>query len=291
MASTNFHVTLHHLSPDAKTVGVAYTNEQLAEVTPAQLRVLLHALSNAAARLSLYEPATPEIRIKTERSAFVVRTRHRRLCLVGWEARLRGEEHSISHILSTVTGTAAEAAKTPTEPDRTGASGSNSPLGSGGSKSPLGTESNPPFPSAKEAESETTGGLPRWAKIAGLAALIVGFNATTIYLVFYRTGPSLAPQSTPVAEFETGALLAKAAGEYETGGLEGDRRLIIEPSGNVRVAKYGPERAILQETTRTAKGGTVKGKVMLITSDPATIELKDQDSVIYFGTTYRRRNR
>lgn len=290
MPSTNFHVTLHHLSPDAKTVGVGYTNEQLSDVTPAQLRLLLQALSAAASRLTIYEPATPEIRIKTDRSAFVVRTRHRRLCLVGWEARLRGEEHSIGHILNTITGTAAETAKTPGEADRGGSAGSTSPLGSGGGKAPLGTESNPPFAAAKP-EIETGGGLPRWAKIAGLAFLIVGFNATTIYLVFYRTGPTLAPQSTPVAEFETGALLAKAAGEYETGGLEGDRRLIIEPGGNVRVAKYGPERAILQETIRTAKGGTVKGKVMLITSDPATIEIKDQDSVIYFGTTYKRRNR
>lgn len=284
MASTNFHVTLHHLSPDAKTVGVAFTNEQLLDVTPAQLRTLLQSLSRAASRITIYEPATPEIRIKTDRSAFIVRTRHRRLCLVGWEARLRGEEHTIGHILSTVTGATTEPFAANGEADRTG---SNPPMGS---RSPISTASNPPFPVAKP-EVEAPGGIPRWAKIASLAALIVGFNATTIYLVFYRTGPTLAPQSTPIAEFETGALLAKAAGEYETGGLEGDRRLVIEPGGNVRVAKYGPERAILQETNRTAKGGTVKGKVMLITSDPATIEVKDQDTVVYFGTTYKRRNR
>jgi hypothetical protein len=30
---------------------------------------------------------------------------------------------------------------------------------------------------------------------------------------------------------------------------------------------------------------------MLITSDPATIEVKDQDTVLYFGTTYKRRSR
>lgn len=282
MPSANFHVTLHHLSPDAKTVGVAYTNEQLSDVTPAQLRMLLQSLSRAATRISLYEPATPEIRIKSDRSAFIVRTRHRRLCLVGWEARLRGEEHSVTHILNTVTGATADPVA--------GEAERNSQGTTGGSQNPLGTASNPPFPVEKP-EAETAGRIPRWAKICLLATVIIGFNATTIYLVFYRTGPSLAPQSTPVAEFETGALLAKAAGEYETGGLEGDRRLIIEPSGNVRVAKYGPERAILQETTRTTKGGTVKGKVMLITSDPATIELKDQDTVVYFGTTYKRRNR
>jgi hypothetical protein len=288
MASANFSVTLHHLSPDAKTVGVAYNNEQLADVTPTQLRVLLQSLSRTAAKISIYEPATPEIRIKSDRSAFLVRTRHRRLCLVGWEARLRGEEHSVAHILNTVAGAIAD----PTAAGEGDRFGSNPPVGAPreGSRSPVGTASNPPFPIDKT-ERESPGSIPRWAKISVLAALIVAFNATTIYLVFYRTGPSLAPQSTPVAEFETGALLAKAAGEYETGPLEGDRRLVIESGGNVRVAKYGPERAILQETIRTAKGGTVKGKVMLITSDPATIEVKDQDTVLYFGTTYKRRSR
>jgi len=270
-------------------VGVADANEQLSDVNPAQLRLLLQALSNAASRLTIYEPATPEIRIKTERSAFVVRTRHRRLCLVGWEARLRGEEHTVGHILNTVTGTAADNTKAG-ETDRTGAGGSNSPLGNGGSKSPIDTESNPPFATAKP-DAEAEGRLPRWAKIAGLALLIIGFNATTIDLVFDNSGPTLAPQSTPVAEFETGALLAKAAGEYETGGLEGDRRLIIEPGGNVRVAEIRPRARDFAGDHPHGQGGTVKGKVMLITSDPATIEVKDQDTIIYFGTTYKRRNR
>ncbi|MBC7367204.1 MAG: hypothetical protein H7343_10410 [Undibacterium sp.] len=297
MAAPTYNVTLHHLSADAKTAGVNYTNEPLMGVSAAQLRALLQGLSEVASRLTIYEPATPEIRIKTERSAFVVRTRHRRLCLLGWENKLRGEEHTIGLILNAVIGT-TDPARIAAEPERRGpasplpdtdgSTAGNPPMRAGGTPQP-GTESNSPFPSAAT-EAETRG-LPRWAKISGLALLIVAFNATTVWLVFFQSAASPVPKSEAIAEFETGALLAKAAGEYETGVQEGDRRLIIEPSGTLRVAKYGPERAILQEAIKTARGGSVNGRVMLITSDPATVEIKDVNTVVYFGTTYRRRSR
>lgn len=296
MAAPSYNVMLHHLSPDAKSAGVNYVNEPLTGVSPAQLRTLLQGLSEVAARITIYEPATPEIRIKTERSAFVVRTRHRRLCLLGWENKLRGEEHTIGLILNTVTGT-AEQAKAGAEAERrgsssplpgAGATGSNPPVRTGGD-SAQGAASNPPFSPA--ATGDETRGWPRWAKIAGLGILIAGFNATTIWLVFFQTPASPMPKTQPVAEFESGALLSKASGEYQTGDQEGDRRLIIEPSGTLRVAKYGPERAILQETMKTARAGALNGRTVLVTSDPTTIEIKDANMVVYFGTTYRRRGR
>jgi len=287
MAASAFNVMLHHLSPDAKSVGMNYAHEQLQEVTTAQLRALLTGLSRAARRFTIYEPAAPEIRIKTDRSAFVVRTRHRRLCLVGWEGKLRGEEHNVGFILSTVTGTAEPAkpevdaaGRGPTAPITARTADSIAPFGTGGGMTFA------PF----KAEVEE-GRIPRWAKIAGLAALIVGFNAVTVWLVFFQEPRTLMPKTEAIPEFETGALLAKAAGEYETGGAEGDRRLIIEPGGNLRLAKYGPERAVLQETTRTSKGGMVNNRQVLVTSDPAVVDIKDANTVVYFGTTYKRRVR
>lgn len=299
MAAPTYNVMLHHLSSDARKAGVSYTNEPLTGVSAAQLRTLLQGLGDVASRLTIYEPATPEIRIKTERNAFVVRTRHRRLCLLGWEAKLRGEEHTVGFILSTVTG-AAETGKAAADTESRGSSSplpgpggttSNPPMRTGG-EVPADTGSNAPFsPTATETE---TRGLPRWAKIAilaSLAILIVGFNATTVWLVFFRAATPVMPKTVPIAEFESGALLAKAAGEYETGDQEGDRRLIIEPTGALRVAKYGPQRAILQETMKTASGGSLNGRVVLVTSDPTAIEIKDPNTVVYFGTTYRRRAR
>jgi hypothetical protein len=309
MAAPTFNVLLNHLSPDAKSVGVNYAHEQLQGVSLEQLRALLHALSVVASRLTIYEPAIPEIRIKTERSSFVVRTRHRQLCLMGWESKLRGEEHTVGLIIGTVTGVIQEVnpAATGAVAERRGSNssipgsgerGGSAPSNGAGGQAPFnGTTSNAPFGSGSRApfgagrKPEPAGGLPRWAKITGLGVLIVALNAFTVWQIFLQPAESPVQPSQPIPDFETTALLAKAAGEYETGGAEGDRRLIIETSGNIRVAKYGPERAILQETTRTAKGGVVGGRTMLITSDPATIEIKDADSVIYFKTTYKRRSR
>jgi hypothetical protein len=301
MAAPTFNVLLNHLSPDAKTVGVNYAHEQLQGLSLEQLRALLQALSVAASRFTIYEPAIPEIRIKTERSSFVVRTRHRQLCLMGWESRYRGEEHTVGLIINTVIGVSnePEPAAVIAGADRRGSNsavprsgeraGSATPVG-GGSQAPFeGTASSAPFGTGRK--PPPAGGLPRWAKIAGLGVLIVAINVFTAWQMFFQPARSPVSASQPIPDFETTALLARAAGEYETGGAEGDRRLIIETSGNIRIAKYGPGRAVLQETTRTAKGGIIDGRTLLITSDPATIEVKDADSVIYFKTIYKRRSR
>jgi hypothetical protein len=299
MATPTYSLILNNLSTDGKTVGVNYTHEQLQGVSLEQLRALLQALSTAASRLTIYEPAVPEIRIKTERSAFVVRTRHRQLCLMGWENKLRGEEHSVGLVLNTITGVAQDpvpAAVSPQGGHSSAFSGAGDPRGSTppsgtASNSPLETESRAQLAPGAGRQPEKEGAFPRWAKIAGLGVLIAAANATTVWLVFFRAVKSPVEASQSIPDFETTELLAKAAGEYETGAAEGDRRLIIETSGNIRVAKYGPQRAILQETTRTAKGGIVNGRTLLITNDPATIEIKDADSVIYFKTTFKRRSR
>jgi hypothetical protein len=264
MAASSYSVTLHHLSPDATAAGLAYPDVQLPEVNTAQLRDLLLALSEVAARLTIYEPSAPEIQIKTDREVFVVRTRYRRLCFVGWETILRGENHSVSYILSTITGS-AEPVKAASKGDRTT---SFSPIAS----------SVPPM---------RAGRVPRWAQIAVLAFLIIGFNATTLWLLL-RPAPTLTPRFELLPEPESRALLAKAAGEYETGAQEGDRRLVISSDGTLRLAKIGAQRSITEERTKTSRGVLVGGRSALITSDASLLEIKDGDTVILYGSTYRR---
>src|SRR4051812_27357419 len=105
-STTTFSVTLHHLSPGAKAAGLGYADEQMPTVTAVELVELLHALSDVASGLTIYEPSNPEIRIKTEREVVVVRTRYRRLCFVGREAQLRGEDHSVAMIMAAASGVA-----------------------------------------------------------------------------------------------------------------------------------------------------------------------------------------
>ena len=265
MAASTFSITLHHLAPGAKAAGLAYPDEQIPSANIAQLRDLLYSLHEVASHLTIYEPSTPEIRIKTDREAFVIRTRYRRLCFVDYETALRGEDHSVAFILSTITGT-VEPVKTALKPERT-ASASHGSAGS---------------PAAMD-----TGRMPRWAKIAAMAVLIVGFNAVTAYLLL-RPVRTPAPQYDLLADSESRALLIKTAGNYETGAAEGDRRLIIRSDGTLLLGKFGSQRTIAEESSRTARGALAQGRAILVTSDPYVLEIKDADTVVLYGSTYRR---
>lgn len=267
MAASNYSVTMHHLAPGATAAGLQYPDEQLANVTPAQLRDLLYALNEVAAGLTIYEPSTPEIRIKTDRDVFVVRTRYRQLCLVGWETTLRGEEHSVPYIVTTVGGGAAEVARiTPVKVERIPTA------------SPLGSD-------ARTIAASNS----RRIRIAIMAVLILGFNAATAWMIFKPT-PSLTPAYELMADAESRALLIKAAGDYQTGTQPGDRRLSIEPDGTLRFAKYGPAQAITEPRVRPSGGAVVAGKSVLVTNDknPVIVEIRNMDTVVCTNTTYHR---
>lgn len=260
-----YHVTLHHLAPGAGAAGLAYPDEQLSAVSLPQLREMLYALGEVASRLTIYEPAAPEIRIKTDREAFVVRTRYRRLCFVGYEAALRGEDHSVAYILTTITGT-TETTKAP-EP-RAERPASAHPL------------------SAGDAPVET-GRVPRWVKIAVMAIIIIGCNGTAAWLLL-RPPTTLAPKFTLMTPAESVALLGQVAGEYRTGSSEGDRRIIIDTTGTARLAKFGPNQTPTQPASKPVRGAIVDGQPALMTGDPAAITLKDADTIVFFGNTYKR---
>jgi hypothetical protein len=266
VATPTYNVTLHHLAPGAVAAGLAYPDEQLPAVPLAQLREMLYALSEVASRLTIYEPSTPEIRIKTDRESFVVRTRYRQLCFVGYEAALRGEDHSVAYILTTITGT-AEAAKAPEpRPDR------------------------PAIVSVRADEAAAdTGSVPRWVKILVMAIIIIGCNATAAWLLL-KPPTTLAPKFTLMTPAESANLLGRVAAEYRTGSQEGDRRIIIDSAGTARFDKFGPNLAPIQPLTKPVRAAFVDGQPALITADPAAITINGPDTIAYFGTTYKRHN-
>ena len=267
MAAQIYSVTLHHLAPGATAAGLQYEDEQLPSVTPVQLRDLLNALSLVAAGLTIYEPSAPEIRIKTDRDVFVVRTRYRQLCLVGWETTLRGEEHSVPYILTTVAGGAPEVTRIAS------AKVERAPVAS------------PLLPDAKLAAASGS----RRTKLIVMTVLILGFNAATAWMLF-KPAPSLTPVYVPMAETDSRTLLIKAAGDYQTGSQPGDRRLSIAPDGTLNFAKYGPAHAITEPRVRSSNGALVAGKPALVTVDkhPAVVEITDADTVVSSNTIYHR---
>jgi hypothetical protein len=259
----SYTVTLHHLAPGAVAAGVAYPDEQLAAVPLSQLRELLYALSEVASRLTIYEPATPEIRIKTDRESFVVRIRYRRLCFVGYEASLRGEEHSVAYILTTITGT-AETAKLPEV-----------------------RYERPAATVAAEATPAEAGRVPRWLKIALMSVVIIGCNGTAAWLLL-KPPATLAPKFSLLTPAESAGLLARVAGEYRTGSQEGDRRIVIDPVGVARFEKFGANLAPIQTVSKPVRGALVDGQQALLTGEPAALTFKDADTVVYFGNLYKR---
>lgn len=264
MSSAAYSVTLHHLSSKASRASLEYADEQILAINLDQLRALLYAFSVTASNLTIYEPSLPEIRVKTDRDVFVIRTRYRRLCLVGWESILRGEDHSVAYILTTITGT-AEPAKAAPKVERAAHASS---------------VSRPPI-----VEKSL---FPRWAKIAVMIVLIIGFNGATAWMLL-KPAPSLLPPHEGLPVLESHALLNKVAGQYETGTKEGDRRMIIDADGTLRLSKYGPQQVVLQERVKSARGGKVENKPALITSEPGVIIIKDDNTLVYFNTTYTRR--
>lgn len=265
MAAPTYSVTLHHLAPGAKAAGLGYAEEPLPAVTGPQLVELLHALSDVASRLTIYEPSTPEIRIKTDRDVYVIRTRYRRLCFVGREALLRGEEHTVTFIMGTITGIAEPVVKAVAAPRAYERPPSASPTGgrSGGI------------------------GLPEWAKIGLMMVLSAVCLGGGVWMLI-RPARSLAPKFDLISSGESSALLLSTAGEYRTGQQEGDRRLIIGSDGTIRIAKYGPAQAIAEELIRTSRGARKDGADALVTTDPYIMLVKGPDTIELFGQTYRR---
>ena len=102
-----------------------------------------------------------------------------------------------------------------------------------------------------------------------------------------RPPPTLVPKHELLSESESRALLVKTSGEYETGTQEGARRLVIDPEGVLRLAKFGPQRTVLEERRKPARGALVDGRTALITADGVVV-LRDADTVVYFGIPYHR---
>lgn len=266
MAAT-YLVTLNHLAPNAREAGLALPPVELPNQNISQLQELLRSFELLAGRLSIFEPSSPEIRIKSDRETFVIRTRNRSLCFIGWEPTLRGEEHTVEFILATVSGNADIARALPR---------------------PEMVPMDRPRVHSTAAE-RAPASKPRRLKFVILAVLILGMNGVTAWILL-RPPPSYAPKHEVLPVAESRVLLERSAGVYVTGTAEGDRRLEILPDGTLKLAKFGPRQAITEERTKTVRGGLANGRPALITSDPYVMEIRDANTVVLYGTTYRRQD-
>jgi hypothetical protein len=58
----------------------------------------------------------------------------------------------------------------------------------------------------------------------------------------------------------------------------------------MQMSKYGQKRAIIEENNKTVRGALTSGKQALLTNDPYLVEIKDTNTVVLYGDTYKRKN-
>jgi len=259
MTPLTFHITLHHLSPEAKVASASQPDLELPRVTVEKLRELLVALAATAARLPAGSEASPEIRIRAGKDTLEVRVSDGQLRFVSWETKAGGVGLNVDQIIARVCFSAPRNEPAPLRPAR------------------------------MHAPAETPEKIPRWLKVSGLIAAIFLINGISVWML-------LKPPPDLLSEFEllpAGAsqeLLNMVAGDYETGVREGDRRLTIQPDGAIQLSKYGEKRAVIEEDSKTVRGALTSGKPALLTNDPYLLEIKDPNTVVLYGDTYKRKS-
>lgn len=257
MTPPTFKLNFRHLTPDGRELGVRHADSELASVDAGQLREILRAMEKAVAQQSPSDPAAPEIRITSPHGVFMVKTANGRLRLHSWSLKSGTREMTVDEIIETVGGKPVE-------------------------------EKHHAHPVAHAPAGKSSDGLlgriPRWVKVALLVVLFGGINAVSGWMLM-RPPPDLLPPHEMLSAAATERLLATVAGEFETGSRPGDRWMTIVRTGNIRVVKYGPKP---DETLLTARAATVNGQEVLITSARSMIEIKDADTLVLFGDTYKR---
>ena len=254
MNSSLFTVTLHHLSTDAKRAGVEYPDGELSQVTEKRLRELIAALAVAGSRD--HKPASPELRIAAPHGRFVIQVSVGRLRFNSWTIRVGGANLTTEQILAIVTGT------------------------------------DDPAEAARVADSFMSGGkqATNWRKIALIAVLILGTNATTAWMLLRPPPPNpFVPEYKLLSAEPAERVLTDVAGEYLTGLGEGTRGLRIMRDGRLQWMKFGPKGVIAEESDLTARAAQSKGHPALYTSTDAVIDILDGSTLMFYGDIYRRK--
>jgi hypothetical protein len=259
MTPQTFHLILHHLSPDAKAASAAQPDHELPKVTVERLRELLVALAATAGHLPAVSEAAPEIRIRAGKDTLEVRVRDGQLRFVSWETKAGGVGLNVDQIIARVCFSAPRSEPAPLRPVRVHA----------------------PAPTSEK--------LPRWLKVSGLIVSIFLINGISVWMLL-KPPPDLLSEFELLPTAASHELLAMVAGDYETGAREGDRRLTIQPDGTMQMSKYGQKRAIIEENNKTVRGALTSGKQALLTNDPYLVEIKDTNTVVLYGDTYKRKN-
>lgn len=254
-------VRLHHLTPGAATAGEHLPDIEQTVSDPAELRKLLAGLAKIAGGPLLPRGTAPEIRIKTVREELIVRIGGGGLRVISWESPMGGSPMTVDRIL--------ESLQPPKEP-------------------PPRPRERPVEVAEEEEEDASPVVSATWLKVVLLGAAILTINGITAWMLL-RPTPDLLPEHVLMEAAEGSRFLRSLAGDFETGSKPGDRLLFLAPTGFLRLATYGRNHEILDETTQVARAARAGERPILVTSEKLSLEIRDTNTIVVFGTTYRRR--
>ncbi len=246
-----FSVVLHHLSPDARRAGIELAEVQLTDVSLWQLRALLNALTELAPKVAY--PVTPEMRITSEGRQFLVQVRDGRVRFSSWSVRSGGGDLTPAQILALIAGT-----------DEAAAAPAGATAGAGDKRR-----------------------RRRIWLIAFIAGGVLGSNGLTAWMLT-RPAPDLLPVHRLLEPDPAQRLLERAAGVYETGQTDGDRRLNLRRDGTVQWFLLGEGKMVVEETTLSTVAAEAGGQPALLAGNRTMIEVRNAATLVYFGDTYRR---
>ena len=78
------------------------------------------------------------------------------------------------------------------------------------------------------------------------------------------------------------------AGAFATGDDEGDRAILIDVGGKIRLQELGPHGAVELEMASTFQLGRRDRKLYLAIANGGQIEVTNRDMIVYFRDVYRR---
>lgn len=254
-------LTLVHLAPDLRSAQPGLDRHEVGVVAPEQLLAVLEQFQQLDPVAN--QEAEPHLLILSGTGRHLVRTERGRLFL--YDAR----DPSVPY--RELTPAEILAAATP----------------------PGGAAPPPAMDPATQLQLERETSM-RWLwRRPGLAvALLAGcvlLNLYTFWPVLHRESVhSSSPTQLITDDAERAALRQAAAGRYTTGGEPGDRGIEIRVDGEVRFTRLrsGGERLVAASTYRFARGEN--GALSLVTPRHGVIEVRNIDTLVYFGDTYRR---
>ena len=250
--ASTFNVTLHHLAPGAKQADATLPDAELLGLTDKKLRELIRALAGLAS--TNLGAASPELRVVAPHGQFVVKVSEGRLRINSWTIKVGGSDLSPDQIFALITG--AEAV----------AEAAGIAVDVGGPK------------------------RSRGGKIALLAALILGTNAVTAWMLTRPPPPPpLLPEFVPLAKEPADRFVAEIAGDYQTGLNEGARGLKVAKDGRVHWVRFGPGGAVAEDTELAVRPVQANGKPGLLADERTVIEADATGSLVFYNEIYRRK--